>query len=238
MEVANLINPYVFKAGTHPGRLFVGQPDEISLSLAELCSKHQSFCLEIGSGSGAHIISRAAANPSIGYLGIELRFKRAVRTIEKAKFQNIDNLYIVRENINNIWDGLSKIQFDSVFVNFPDPWPRKKSWKHRLLSVQQLRNLSEILKPNAYLEFRSDHREYFEWVTQQMELFGLFEIESETDDFFSQTDWQTWPYRSEFEEMFYYQNLKINYLKARFLGGASQSFLVANSKKLEQGKLL
>ena len=206
------VNHYVSKADEYPGRLLSGSPKDISSSLVELKNKHTSFCLEIGSGSGAHLISRAEANLGVGHIGVELRFKRAVRTIEKARS---DNLYVVREKVENIWPGLRQLKFDSVFVNFPDPWPRRKSWKHRLLSGEQLQFIRRLLASSGSIELKSDHLDYFNWAKRQLEVSNDFDMEHFTHDFYSEVDWESFQFKSEFEQLFYYQNLKINYLRAR-----------------------
>ena len=132
---------------------------------ARLEAASKCIC-EIGSGSGHHLLELALQNPDCLVLGIELRYKRAFRTVEKAAQRNINNILVLRGDARALSEFASAEAFDAIYVNFPDPWSKRRWLKHRLLTSDFVAVLVNSLKRAGVFSYRTDHAEYFEATRQ------------------------------------------------------------------------
>ncbi len=182
------INPYKARIDQYPGKLFTFDDfEQDCAAVAKLLCADKIYC-EIGSGSGKHTIGLASREPDAQVFGLEIRYKRAVRTIEKSEVAGLSNLYVLRtkgEGIEQIFPAQS---LDGIFVHFPDPWAKERWHKHRILGPTLLDTLPILLKPKGFLQVKTDHHEYF---ASFME--GLA-----SDDRFFVRHWSDNLYKSEF----------------------------------------
>ena len=171
-------NQYIALANTLPEYLLNLAQSEVSITERELLVKKlagfKNIVLEIGSGSGGHLIGQAELDPTSLYVGIELRFKRAFRTAEKAKSLGLKNIFLVRADFLSIHEIFEQGALSGVYVNFPDPWAKKRWLKHRLLNQPFFNWLAKVLMPGGFFIYKSDHLSYFEHtcaeVSNQLEL--------------------------------------------------------------------
>ena len=118
--------------------------------------------VEVGCGKGRFLTGRAAANPDCEFLGIERMLGR-VRTFDnKARRLGLANAHVVRlEALYTFWYLLPAHHARTVYVFFPDPWPKRKHHSHRLFGPLFLSALWKRLEVGGRLEFATDHEEYF-----------------------------------------------------------------------------
>ena len=218
MEVSSAIsknNPYRDLVYGFPGRIFPFDSFESDKqAVIDLChSKRLKYC-EIGSGSGMHLIGQAVDNPEALFFGIERRYKRAVRTIEKSIQGEVDNTYVLRINAQHIREIFSEKIFDGVFILFPDPWERPKRWKQRVLSKEFLNVLHRFMKEGAVLIVKTDHQDYFDAFLKCLEDTPFHMLEESRDLFKSELVKEDESnISSEFESLFRSQNKPIHYAK-------------------------
>lgn len=210
-------NPYMDLVTTKPEFILpeidrTYPPDE----LARLQTRMDSFSgiiIEIGSGSGKHLIERAASAPHLLHIGFELRFKRTFRTAEKAEQRELKNLVVVRGDAAKIETLLGGRKVQGVYINFPDPWQKKQWKKHRLINPEYLSLLHRSLVPGGFFAYKTDHKEYFEAsVDLVLDQPGYKLIQLTTD--LHQSPYNDENVRTEFEQLFTSQNLPTYYLKA------------------------
>ena len=137
-------------------------------------SKYEKICLEIGIGKGAFISECAKRHPENLYIGIELN-KGVVSLATKkiARFETeigkkLDNLKVLDYNaleLNNLFEAY---EVDKIYLNFSDPWPKKKHEKRRLTSDEFLKVYKSILKEDSVIEFKTDNRGLFEYSLKNM----------------------------------------------------------------------
>ena len=208
-------NPYIHKLSSFPNKIFdIGTKILSEKVKSQLITNlGRTNIVEIGSGSGGHIIELAAKNPGLNVFGFEIRFKRTVRTIEKANLLNLNNLFMIRgkaEFINQIFEPNT---IDALYINFPDPW-EKKSWlKNRIIQPHNLEIFYKLLSEQGYVSFKTDHLEYFQSARKLFEDSKYFKIIETTEDLY-QSEYLEKNIPTEFERLFLSQGLKINYLKA------------------------
>ena len=170
--------------------------------------------VELGSGSGRHLIDLAVRNPDACCVGIELRYKRAVRTIEKAEHQGVDRVFVLRTDGKQLSTLFPKRSIDTLHVNFPDPWEKRKRWKHRLLSTWLLEASRELLKPDGVLSVKTDHLDYFLAFRADVDAAPWMEVVFETRDLHRDVPMEG-VVLTEFESLFRSQGLPICHAKLK-----------------------
>ncbi|MBL7661820.1 tRNA (guanosine(46)-N7)-methyltransferase TrmB [bacterium] len=210
----NPVNPYIQLISEYPDQILEFEDfDKDLLRLRELLQGYSRVVVELGSGSGGHLIERAKRDPAALCLGFEIRFKRSVRTVEKALKGGIRNLCLCRVDARIVDDLLGPNSVDDLYVNFPDPWPRRRSEKNRLLRGEFWNSLHTILKPQAKFYFKTDNDQYFSAVLSELSALEKFKILGQTLDLHA-SPYNTTNVVTEFEKLFLSQGEKIKFLEA------------------------
>ena len=116
--------------------------------------------LEIGFGYGENLIHLSKNNSDTSIIGCEVYEPGIANLIEKIEIENLKNIYIYPKNIFSLFDNLEKNSFQKVFILYPDPWPKKKHFKRRLISEILLEKIHEILKKNGLIFISTDSTDY------------------------------------------------------------------------------
>lgn len=210
-------NPYVARLAEYPEIIYPFYDEKITTAeLDKLKEKLATFdkkCIELGSGSGMHIIERARNFPNTLHIGFEIRYKRAFRTAEKSTRHEIKNLIILRTRAENLFEYFDHSSIDRVIINFPDPWEKNRWKKHRLLQKEFLIRLHSILKKEGVFSFKTDHQDYFESVLAELKQLSEYEIHRFSLDLY-QSEYLTENIQTEFEKLFISKKLPIYFLEA------------------------
>lgn len=118
--------------------------------------------IEIGMGKGDFIINKAIQNPSINYIGIEKFDSVIVRAVQKLDKIKFDNLKLIRMDALDI-DKVFSNEIDTIYLNFSDPWPKKRHELRRLTSKVFLDKFLLIFKNNPCIIQKTDNRKLFEY---------------------------------------------------------------------------
>lgn len=118
--------------------------------------------IEIGSGNGKFIVEHALERPETHFVGVEYSHKAAKKAVSKAYKRSIKNLTIIFGEANETIDKFlkDKYYFDKAYLNFPDPWPKKRHGHRRIFTHNFLKRIHSILKPNAVLHVVTDDAVY------------------------------------------------------------------------------
>lgn len=124
--------------------------------------------LEIGFGGGEHLAAQAAAHPEARFIGVE-PFMNGVgsclRHIEEGGLQNVRlHMGDARDVVSRLPDG----RLDRVYILFPDPWPKARHHKRRLIQPDFLSELARVMKPGAELRFATDWANYAAWTLEHV----------------------------------------------------------------------
>lgn len=127
---------------------------------------HIEFC----SGNGEWIANMAEVNKSANWIGVERKFKRIRKIWAKKENRNLENLLPVCGNAEDYSDYyLKPASISEIYINFPDPWPKKRHAKHRLLKEPFITSLARITKPHASLYVVTDDIDYSEEIIALLE---------------------------------------------------------------------
>ncbi len=133
----------------------------IPLDLSKLFGNNRECALEIGFGDGDFLIETAVRNPEKNFLGIEVKIRRFNKAVKKALAKDVKNIKFLHMDANIAVKQLFfPDSFSVVYINFPDPWPKDRHEKHRIINGGFLKKLSRIMKNGAQLDIASDHPDY------------------------------------------------------------------------------
>ncbi len=172
-----------------------------NIELADPYYSHPRLVLEIGSGKGGFLTQMGLLHPEINYLGLERDVSSCGTAARKAVELSLTNVRFLNLDFDVAFFPLSSLRFEKIHVNFPDPWPKARHEKRRLLFPTRLSNILSLLAPDGLLEFRTDNLPLFEYALEHLEEAGASLLEP--------------PYpeeeaRSEYEERFLAEGIKIN----------------------------
>ena len=158
-------------AQTDDERLWSGQPPDPGA----LFSRRHPLEVEIGSGKARFLVDAARANPDHDFLGIEraLAYYRICR--ERVGRSALSNVRVVRADGRLYAAALAPASVRAFHVYFPDPWPKAKQRKRRLLDGVTLEMLAERLEPGGHLRIATDHRGYGTSIEPLLESVPAFE---------------------------------------------------------------
>ena len=117
--------------------------------------------LEIGFGYGENVINLSKNNIDKLIIGCEVYEPGIANLVTKIESENLKNIYIFPENIFSLFSKLKKNSIEKIFILYPDPWPKKKHYKRRLISNVFLNKINRILKINGIVFISTDSEEYF-----------------------------------------------------------------------------
>lgn len=153
-------------------------------NLQNILNKKQiPIYIEVGMGKGEFILQMALKNPNILFIGIELSetvLAIAIKKIEKYQEENkiiLNNLYFMSINAKDIEEYFDIKQIDRIYLNFSDPWPKKRHAKRRLTSPKFLMLYKNVIKDNGIIKIKTDNRKFFEYTILSVNNSGEFKIE-------------------------------------------------------------
>ena len=149
--------------------------------------------VDLGCGDGGFLRAMAAHHPERDFLGVERLLGRVRKVCRKAARDGLQNLKVLRlESAYTLAYLLPRSAVSRVHLLFPDPWPKKKHHKRRLVTQEFCEGLKRVLEPGGEFLFKTDHEEYFEEGIEAVSESALFaRIDWEDDSFFyAQTDFE------------------------------------------------
>jgi len=138
---------------------------EKTLDLQELFHNNNPVYVEIGSGKGEFISEYALNHPEWNFIGFELKQKRVDIILRKLDLEKHSNVrlatFMIDSNIEKI---IPKNSITGVFIQHPDPWPKRKHFKRRLVQNALLDALNKIIIQGGFIQVSTDHEDYAYWI--------------------------------------------------------------------------
>lgn len=119
-----------------------------------------SIWLEIGFGGGEHVSGQAQSNPKTGILASEVFYEGIAKLLGQVEDAGLNNVRVWPEDGRDLVDGLVEDCIDRAFILFPDPWPKVRHQKRRIVQPDFLDALARIMKPSGRVRFATDVRSY------------------------------------------------------------------------------
>jgi tRNA (guanine-N7-)-methyltransferase len=128
----------------------------------------QKVWLEIGFGGGEHLAALAEAHPDIGFIGSEVFENGVAKLLARIERRHLANVRLYTEDARRLIAVLAPASVDRVFILFPDPWPKARHLKRRLVSAETIDALARIIPAGGELRLATDHRDYFAWMLERV----------------------------------------------------------------------
>lgn len=124
--------------------------------------------LEIGFGSGEHLAFQAARQPGVTFIGCEPYVNGIGELLKKIEAEKLSNIGIFPDDVRKLIACLPDASLSRVFILYPDPWPKTRHHKRRLISNAFLDDLARVMKPGAELRLATDHADYATWMLERL----------------------------------------------------------------------
>ncbi|MEX0330224.1 MAG: tRNA (guanosine(46)-N7)-methyltransferase TrmB [Puniceicoccaceae bacterium] len=159
---------------------------------------NQPVTLEVGCGHGHYLTAYAEQHPEANCLGIDIVSKRIRKACEKRDKRHLENLHFLKAEVQECLQAWpAEVPVERIFILFPDPWPKKRHTKNRIIQADLLDRLARLGTPGAVLHFRTDHRANFDWCSEVIADHPLWLVQADAP----------WP----FENPSFFQNLFAEY---------------------------
>lgn len=189
---------------------------------------------EIGCGKGGFITELAARNPDKFFIGFEVVQDVIVMAMEKVKEKGLDNVVFILDDADKITDFFEESELDGLYLNFSDPWPKKRHARRRLTYSGFLEKYKYIIKQGGKIFFKTDNRPLFDFSLEQFEIaclplsevcFDLHNSEYEKDNI-----------HTEYEDNFSAKGFPINRLVGTVDKASCKSLDELNAERIEREK--
>ncbi|MCD8321395.1 MAG: tRNA (guanosine(46)-N7)-methyltransferase TrmB [Oscillospiraceae bacterium] len=183
----------------------VFQPEELRGQWAGLLPGCREVRAEMGCGKGRFTAATAQAAPEALLVALEKVPNAMVTAMERVCAEKIENVRFIDTDVLNVPAIFAPGEVSVIYINFPDPWPRKKEAKHRLTAPKFLAMYWDILPVGGRIEYKTDQAWLFDWSLEQFAFMG-YELEEATHDLH-----QNGPtgVMTDYEQRFYEQGVPI-----------------------------
>ncbi len=172
--------------------------------------------LEIGFGSGEHLATQAAAHPHVGLIGCEPYVNGVASLLSRMDRDGLANIRVLADDARLLLAALTEASIARAFVLFPDPWPKKRHHKRRLISQATLDALARVLVDGAELRIGLDEPDYIRWTLERFIVHPAFSWPARGPE-----DWrrrpQDWP-STRYERRAVREGRTCTYLRFQRLG--------------------
>lgn len=189
---------------------FISEPTKYKGDYKELFGNDNPIHLEIGTGKGQFLILMAKTYPDINFIGVEMKESILVRAVQKVSDTNIPNLKFMVCNAESL-DRVFDYEISTIYLNFSDPWPKKKHHKRRLTAPTFLEVYDKLFLTTPTIIQKTDNIDLFISSIVNLGNHG-YKIEEYSTDL--EKEENIFNITTEYEEKFMKKDVKINYLKA------------------------
>jgi len=119
--------------------------------------------LEIGFGGGEHLAAQARGNPDIGFIGCEAYRNGLAKLVAVIEAEQLRNIRLWDGDATDLLPALPQASIDGVDLLYPDPWPKRRQRKRRIVSDEFLAALARVLRPHGLFRFATDIDDYAGW---------------------------------------------------------------------------
>lgn len=148
---------------------------ESILNLNTAFAKPQPVVMEIGYGMGEATWQIAKNNPGINYLGVEVHMPGVGKLMARIEEFDLTNVKLIERDVFEVFHYMiADGALDGVHLYFPDPWPKKRHFKRRIVNQRFIAEVATKLKPGGFLHIATDWVPYAEWITEQFDEAGIF----------------------------------------------------------------
>ena len=189
---------------------YLKNPSLYKGNFQKLFKNNNKIMLEIGMGKGDFLIGMAEKYPNINFIGVEKYESVLVRALHKLENKDLKNLFIISYDAIKL-DEIFKNEIDTIYLNFSDPWPKKRHYKRRLTYKDFLSVYDKCFISDAHIILKTDNDSFFESSIKELSNYGYIFDEIILDLWNSNKE----NIKTEYENKFGSIGFKIKYLDAQ-----------------------
>lgn len=164
--------------------------ESLKEDVRKILANTRTLTLEFGSGHGHYLTAYAEAHPKEVCLGLDLITKRVEKANAKVEKRDLANIRFLKAEATELLSVFpDSVEVTKVFMLFPDPWPKKRHFKNRMIQHAFLTDLACKCPIGAPFFFRTDHAGYFEWTQEHLQAHPDWEIDPKARWPFEQTSY-------------------------------------------------
>jgi tRNA (guanine-N7-)-methyltransferase len=155
--------------------IFGIENSEKKVNLAELFPDSKRIIMEIGFGMGEATAQIAAADPTTGYLAVEVHRPGIGKLLLRIEEGGLKNVRAIEGDAFEVFEQMiSDSSLDGVHLFFPDPWPKARHFKRRIVNQEFITAVAAKLKPGAFFHIATDWQPYAQWISEEFTKQTLF----------------------------------------------------------------
>ncbi|CYU10810.1 tRNA (guanine-N(7)-)-methyltransferase [Streptococcus suis] len=151
----------------------ISNPEECKGKWAEIFGNNNPIHIEVGSGKGRFVTGMAAQNPDINYIGIDIQMTVLSYALDRVLEAGLPNIKLLQVDGSSLTNYFALAEIDQLYLNFSDPWPKKRHEKRRLTYKSFLDTYKEILPEKGEIHFKTDNRGLFEYSLASFSQYGM-----------------------------------------------------------------
>ncbi|OEH91911.1 tRNA (guanosine(46)-N7)-methyltransferase TrmB [Bacillus solimangrovi] len=129
--------------------------------------------IEVGTGKGSFVTGMGKQHPDVNFLGVELYPSVIISALQRLVDEPQDNVKLLNQNAEDVTKFFAENEVSRVYLNFSDPWPKKRHEKRRLTYKAFLDLYKQILIPNGEIHFKTDNQQLFEYSLESFSRYGM-----------------------------------------------------------------
>lgn len=151
----------------------ISNPEECKGKWSQIFGNEHPIHVEVGSGKGRFITGMAAQHPEVNYIGIDIQMTVLSYALDRVLEVGLPNIKLLQVDGSSLSNYFSEAEIDRLYLNFSDPWPKKRHEKRRLTYKTFLDTYKEILPEKGEIHFKTDNRGLFEYSLASFSQYGM-----------------------------------------------------------------
>ncbi|MCM3714978.1 tRNA (guanosine(46)-N7)-methyltransferase TrmB [Alkalihalobacillus oceani] len=156
----------------HP-EIVIPAPAEAKGNWKDIFGNVHPIHVEVGTGKGKFVTGMGGLHPDVNYIGIEKYDSVIITALERVKEAGRENVKLLKQDVSDLLDFFAEGEIDRIYINFTDPWPKKKHAKRRLTHEGFLQMYQKVLKPEGEIHFKTDNQKLFEFSLESFANYGM-----------------------------------------------------------------
>ena len=187
---------------------YIQEHVEVMLTEEQLLNFDKPYYLEIGSGKGQFLVDMAKKFPEKFFVGVERNVTCCGFTAKKLVEEKLENAKLMFINAELLLNNIKDNSIDGIFLNFSDPWPKKRHHKRRLTAEAFLKNYYRVLKPGARIMMKTDNPDLFAFTLENLKN-SPFKVIEQNNNYLTHDEFDT---MTEYEQSFREEGIAIHRL--------------------------
>ena len=176
--------------------------------------KRKVNVVELGAGTALFAVELATRHPDKTFVAVDVKADRLQKGAREAEDRKLKNIWFVRCRANQLYYVVPKHSLETLWLTFPDPFPRDRSANRRMTHPQFLGMYKELLRPDGSLLLKHDNREFFEWSRKQL-VSEKWKIVEESIDLHESDLSSDYKIRTTYENKWLGEGLATNFVHAK-----------------------